>query len=119
MSPSSLLLVLSRSSSCYLLILPRSSSCYLDLCGPRLACAKLCSGFVETDPESFNNTVAEKQTTCRSRKDKFRSSRRSKKSTRSLPRKIMESWEDEVRRFMLEEKEEDDELFLVMVPALQ
>ncbi|XP_034571864.1 protein ANTAGONIST OF LIKE HETEROCHROMATIN PROTEIN 1-like [Setaria viridis] len=31
----------------------------------------------------------------------------------------MESWEDEVRRFMLEEEEEDDELFLVMVPALQ
>ncbi|XP_004963861.1 uncharacterized protein LOC101765132 [Setaria italica] len=30
----------------------------------------------------------------------------------------MESWEDEVRRFMLEE-EEDEELFLAMVPALQ
>nr|XP_034596986.1 uncharacterized protein LOC117858087 isoform X2 [Setaria viridis]XP_034596993.1 uncharacterized protein LOC117858087 isoform X2 [Setaria viridis] len=31
----------------------------------------------------------------------------------------MESWEDEVRRFVLEEEEEDDELFLVMVPTLQ
>nr|XP_034586585.1 uncharacterized protein LOC117849098 [Setaria viridis] len=31
----------------------------------------------------------------------------------------MEYWENEVRRFMLEEEEEDDELFLVMVPALQ
>nr|XP_034604880.1 uncharacterized protein LOC117864920 [Setaria viridis] len=31
----------------------------------------------------------------------------------------MESWEDKVRRFMLEKEEEDDELFLVTVPALQ
>ena len=31
----------------------------------------------------------------------------------------MDSWEDQVRRFMLDEEEEDDELFLVMVPALQ
>ena len=31
----------------------------------------------------------------------------------------MDSWEDQVRRFTLDEKEEDDELFLVMVPALQ
>ena len=30
----------------------------------------------------------------------------------------MDSWDEEVRRFMLEE-EEDDELFLVLVPALQ
>jgi len=30
----------------------------------------------------------------------------------------MDSWEDQVRRFMLDEEEEDDELFLVMVPAL-
>jgi hypothetical protein len=26
-----------------------------------LACANLCFGFAETDPGSFNNTVAEKQ----------------------------------------------------------
>jgi len=31
----------------------------------------------------------------------------------------MDSWEDQVRRFMLDEEEVDDELFLVMVPALQ
>ena len=31
----------------------------------------------------------------------------------------MDSWEDQVRRFMLDEEEDDDELFLVMVPALQ
>jgi len=31
----------------------------------------------------------------------------------------MDSWEDQVRRFMLDEEEEDDELFLIMVPALQ
>ena len=31
----------------------------------------------------------------------------------------MDSWEDQVRRFMLDEEEEDDELFLVMVHALQ
>ena len=31
----------------------------------------------------------------------------------------MDSWDEEVRRFMLEEEEEDDELFLVLVPALQ
>jgi len=30
----------------------------------------------------------------------------------------MDSWEDQVRRFMVDEEEEDDELFLVMVPAL-
>ena len=28
----------------------------------------------------------------------------------------MDSWDEEVRRFMLEEEEEDDELFLVLVP---
>ncbi|KAG2576849.1 hypothetical protein PVAP13_6NG061001 [Panicum virgatum] len=31
----------------------------------------------------------------------------------------MDSWEEEVRIFMLEEEEEDDELFFVLVPALQ
>ena len=31
----------------------------------------------------------------------------------------MDSWDEEIRRFMLEEEEEDDELFLVLVPALQ
>ena len=31
----------------------------------------------------------------------------------------MDSWEEEIRRFMLEEEEEDDELFLILVPALQ
>ena len=31
----------------------------------------------------------------------------------------MDYCEDQVRRFMLDEEEEDDELFLVMVPALQ
>jgi len=31
----------------------------------------------------------------------------------------MDSWDEEVRRFMLEEEEENDELFLVLVPALQ
>ena len=31
----------------------------------------------------------------------------------------MDSWEEEVRRFMLEKEEEDDELFFVLVPALQ
>ncbi|PUZ69871.1 hypothetical protein GQ55_2G159200 [Panicum hallii var. hallii] len=31
----------------------------------------------------------------------------------------MDSWEDQVRRFMSQEEEEDGELFLVMVPALQ
>ena len=31
----------------------------------------------------------------------------------------MDSWEDQVRRFMLDEEENDDQLFLVMVPALQ
>ena len=31
----------------------------------------------------------------------------------------MDSWEDQVRRFMLDEEEVDDELFLVMVPVLQ
>ena len=30
----------------------------------------------------------------------------------------MDSWENEIRRFMLEE-EEDDELFLLLVPTLQ
>jgi hypothetical protein len=29
--------------------------------GLGVACANLCSGFAETDPGSFNNTVAEKQ----------------------------------------------------------
>ncbi|KAG2613213.1 hypothetical protein PVAP13_4KG348776 [Panicum virgatum] len=32
---------------------------------------------------------------------------------------IMDSWDEEVRRFMLEEEEEDHELFFVLVPALQ
>ena len=31
----------------------------------------------------------------------------------------MDSWNEEVRRFMLEEEEEDDELFRVLVPTLQ
>ena len=31
----------------------------------------------------------------------------------------MDSWEDQVRRFMLDEEEKDDQLFLVMVPTLQ
>jgi hypothetical protein len=31
----------------------------------------------------------------------------------------MDSWEEEVRWFILEEEEEDDELFLVLVSALQ
>ncbi|CAL5023415.1 unnamed protein product [Urochloa decumbens] len=31
----------------------------------------------------------------------------------------MDSWEEEARRFLLNEEDEDDELFLVMVPALQ
>ena len=31
----------------------------------------------------------------------------------------MDSWDEEVKWFMLEEEEEDDELFFVLVPALQ
>ena len=31
----------------------------------------------------------------------------------------MGSWEEEARRFLLDEEEADDELFLIMVPALQ
>jgi hypothetical protein len=31
----------------------------------------------------------------------------------------METWEDDLRRFILEQEEEDDEFFLVLVPALQ
>ena len=31
----------------------------------------------------------------------------------------MDSWEDQVRRLMLDEEEGDNKLFLVMVPALQ
>ena len=31
----------------------------------------------------------------------------------------MDSWEDQVRRFMLDEEEEDDNLFLAIVPSLQ
>jgi hypothetical protein len=31
----------------------------------------------------------------------------------------METWEDDLRRFMLEQEEEDDEFFLILLPALQ
>jgi hypothetical protein len=31
----------------------------------------------------------------------------------------METWEDDLRRFMLEQEEEDDDFFLVLLPALQ
>jgi hypothetical protein len=31
----------------------------------------------------------------------------------------METWEDDLRRFMLEQEEDDDEFFLVLLPALQ